>query len=31
MFTLTGMGSGTLELGLFSTLLNYLESLLAIG
>jgi Zn-dependent protease len=31
MFTLTGMGSGTLELGLFSALLNYLENLMAIG
>ena len=31
MFTLTGMGSGTLEMGLFSALLNYLENLMAIG
>lgn len=31
MFTLTGMGSGTLERGLFSALLNYLENLMAIG
>ena len=31
MFTLTGMGSGTLELGLFSFLLNYLENLMTIG
>ena len=31
MFTLTGMGSGTLELGLFSFLLDYLENLMALG
>ena len=31
MFTLTGMGSGTLEMGLFSALLNYLKNLMAIG
>ena len=31
MFTLTGMGSGTLELGLFSFLLDYLENLMTIG
>ena len=31
MFTLTGMGKGTLEMGLFSALLNYLENLMTIG
>ena len=31
MFTLTGMGGGTLELGLFSFLLDYLENLMALG
>ena len=31
MFTLTGMGGGTTEMGVFATLLSYLESLMAIG
>ena len=31
MFTLTGLGKGTLEMGLFSALLNYLENLMTIG
>ena len=31
MFTVTGMGGGTLELGLFNALLNYLDGLLSPG
>ena len=31
LFTVTGMGSGTLELGVFNALLDYLDSLIAVG